>query len=100
MGTHVVPVCPELIISTDNIKEYIFKGTKDMAPKFVLATMSSILKTGTNANYLPEDSKAINGMQVKLTFSFMAMGNCFPVTVTVSCLTKKRDATGRKFYSC
>ena len=61
-GTHVVPVCPELIISTDDNTEYIFEGTKDVAPKFVLTTKSSITKKGTNAIYWPEDSKAMNGM--------------------------------------
>jgi hypothetical protein len=50
-GTHIVPVHPELIISTDDTTEYIFEGTKDVAPKFVLATKSSILKRGTNAIY-------------------------------------------------
>jgi hypothetical protein len=71
-GTHIVPVRPELIISTDDTTEYIFEGTKDVAPKLVLATKSSILKRGTNAIYRPEDSKAMNGMRVKLTFSFTA----------------------------
>jgi hypothetical protein len=67
-GTQVVPICPELIISTNDTTDYIFKGTKNVAPKFVLATKSSILEKGTSAIYRPEDSKAMNGMQVKLTF--------------------------------
>jgi hypothetical protein len=36
-----------------------------------------------------EDSKAMNGMHVKLTFTFTAMGNCFPLVVTVTGLTEK-----------
>ena len=96
-GTHIVPVHPELIISTDDTTEYIFEGTKDVAPKFVLATKSSILKRGTNAIYLPEDNKTMNGMQVKLTFSFTAGGNSFPVAVTVSGLTKKEMPPGEDF---
>ncbi len=67
-GTHVVPVRPELVILTDDTTEYIFEGTKDVAPKFVLTTKSSIMKKGIDAIYWPEDSKAMNGMRVKLTF--------------------------------
>ena len=96
-GTHIVPVRPELIISTDDTTEYIFEGTKDVAPKFVLATKSSILKSGTNAIYRPEDSKAMNGMRVKLTFSFTAGGNSFLVAVTVTGLTKKEMPPGEDF---
>ncbi len=96
-GTHVVPIRPELIISTDNTIGYIFEETKDVAPKFVLATKSSIQKLGSKAIYRPDDSKAMNGMQVKPTFSFTAMGNCFPVTVTVSGLSKKEMPPGEDF---
>jgi hypothetical protein len=31
----------------------------------------------------------MNGMRVKLTFTFTAMGNCFPLVVTVMGLIKK-----------
>ncbi len=96
-GTHAVLVCPELIISTDNTIKYIFKGTEDVAPKFVLATNSSILKKGTHAIYWLEDSKAMNGMQVKLTFSVMAMDNCFLVSATVLGLTKNEMSTEEDF---
>ncbi len=89
-GTSVSPVLPELIVSTDDTTEYIFEGTKDDQPKFVLTTKSSIVKQGTNALYCMEDSKAMNGMCVKHTFTFTAMGNCFPLVVTVMGLTKKK----------
>jgi hypothetical protein len=78
-GTSVCPVLPELIVSTDDTTEYIFDQTKDDQPKFVLTTKSSIGKQGTNALYCVEDSKSMNGMRVKLTFTFTAMGNCFPL---------------------
>jgi len=68
-----------------------------VAPKFVLATKSSILNRGTNAIYPQEDSKAMNGMQVKLTFSFTAGGNSFLVAVTVSGLTEKEMPPGEDF---
>ena len=65
-GTHIVPIRPELIISTNNTTEYIVEGNKDVVPKFVLATKYSILKKGTSAIYQPEDSKTINGMRVNI----------------------------------
>jgi hypothetical protein len=88
-GTSVCPVLPELIVSTDDTTEYIFEGTKDDQPKFVLTTKSSIEKQGTNALYCVEDSKAMNGLHVKLSFIFTTMVNCFPLVVTVTGLTKK-----------
>ncbi len=97
MGYSYFPIRPELIISTDNTTEYIVEGNKDVAPKFVFATKSPILKKGTSVIYRLEDSMAMNGMQVKLTFSFTTAGNCFPVTVTVSGLTKKEMPPGEDF---
>jgi hypothetical protein len=49
-GTSVFPVLPELIVSTDDTTEYIFEGTCEKQPKFVLATKSSIMKRGSNAH--------------------------------------------------
>jgi hypothetical protein len=54
-GTSVFPVLPELIVSTDNTTEYVFEGTCEEQPKFVLATKSSIMKRGTNALYQVQD---------------------------------------------
>jgi hypothetical protein len=39
----------------------------------------------------------MNGMQVKLTYSFKAMGNCLPVKVTMLGLTKKEGPLGEDF---
>ena len=38
----------------------------------------------------------MNGMRVKLTFTFTAMGNCFPLVVTVTGLTKW-EMSGKDF---
>ncbi len=46
-GTSVYPVLPELIVSTDDTTEYIFEGTQNKEPMFVLATKMSIGKRGT-----------------------------------------------------
>ena len=87
-GTSVFPVLPELIVSTDDTTEYIFEGKCEKESKFVLATKSSIMKRGSNALYRVHDSKSMSGMRVKLTFTFTAMGNCFPLVVTVTGLTE------------
>jgi hypothetical protein len=48
-GTSVFPLLPELIISTDDTTEYIFEGTANEQPKFVLAPKMAVSKQGTNS---------------------------------------------------
>jgi len=43
-----------------------------------------------------QDCKSMNGMRVKLTFTFTAMGNCFPLVVTVTGLTEW-EMSGKDF---
>jgi hypothetical protein len=50
-GTSVFQVLPELIVSTDDTTEYIFEGTCEEQPTFVLATKMSTMKQGPNALY-------------------------------------------------
>jgi hypothetical protein len=54
------------------------------------------MKRGTNALYQVQDCKSMSGMRVKLTFTFTAMGNCFPLVVTVTGLTEW-DMSGKDF---
>ncbi len=95
-STSVFPIPPELIISTDDTTEYIFEGMVNEQPQFVLATKLAVSKRGTNSLYRVEDSKSTNGLQVKLTFTFTAMGNCFPLVVNVVGLTEK-EMPGKDF---
>ena len=87
-GTSVLPVLPELIVSSDDTTEYIFEGKFEKEPRFVLATKSLIMKRGINALYQVQDNKSTRGMRVKRTLTFTAMGNCFPLVVTVTGLTE------------
>ena len=96
-GCPVHPVHPALIFSTDDTTEYIFEGTKNTPHNFVLTTKSSIQKRGTNAVYNTEDNKSMNGMRVKLTFTFSAMGTSMPLVVTVTGLTEKEMPDGKEF---
>jgi hypothetical protein len=95
-GTSVFPVLPELIISTDDMTEYVFEGTCEEQPKFVLDTKSSIMKQGTNALYLVQDIKLMSSMRMKLTFTFTAMGYCFSIVVTMTGLCHRPWHCGGK----
>ena len=46
--------------------------------------------------YKVEDSESMNGLQVKLTFTFTAIRNCCPLVVTVAGLTEK-EMPGKDF---
>ncbi len=87
-GTSVFPILPKLIVSTDDMTEYILEGMCNEQPKCVLATKSLIMKRGSNALYQVQDSKLMSWTRVKLTFTFTAMGYCFPIVVTVMGLTE------------
>jgi hypothetical protein len=87
-GASVFPILPELIVSTDDTTEYIFKGMCEEQPKCVLATKLSIMKRGTNVLYQVQDSKSMSRMRVKLNFTFTIMGNRFPLVVTMAGLTE------------
>ncbi len=85
------------MFSTDDTTEYIFEGIKGHSFKFVLVTKSSVKERGTKSLYKIDDSKAMNGMRVKLTFTFSAAGNCFPLVVTVTGLTEKEMPPEKDF---
>ncbi len=86
-GTSVYPILPELIVSTDHTTEYIFEGTQNEQPKLARQPRRQLIM---------EDSKSMNGMQVKLMFTFPPLGNCFPLAVTVVGLTEK-EMPGKDF---
>jgi hypothetical protein len=89
LGVSVYPVKPEYIYSTDDTTCYIFEGKVNGQDKWTLVTNESIRNSGTNAVYRVDDSKIMNGMRVKLTFTFSAAGMCAPLFVTVSGLSKE-----------
>jgi hypothetical protein len=96
-GASFFSVEPYLLYLTDNTTEYIFEGAqKKFVPNF-LTTKSSISKQGTNVVYKCKDNKLMSGMHVKLTFTFSAMGTCFPLACTVTGLTERKMLTGEEF---
>jgi hypothetical protein len=96
-GAPVYPVQPWLLYSTDDTTEYIYDGTKKAYVPYVLTTGTSISKQGTHAVYKCKDDKSMSGMRVKLTFTFSAMGTCFPLVCTVSGLSEREMPTGKEF---
>ncbi len=96
-GTPAYPVQPWLLYSTDDTTEYIYDGTKKAYVPYVLTTGTSISKRRTHAVYKCEDDKSMSGMHVKLTFTFSAMGTCFPLVCTVTGLTEREMPTGKEF---
>jgi hypothetical protein len=96
-GASVYPVEPYLLYSTDDTTEYIFEGTQKKFVPYVFTTKSSISKQETNAVYKCKDNKSMSGMRVKLTFTFSAMGTCFPLDCTVTGLTEREMLTGEEF---
>ncbi len=88
---------PWLLYSTDDTTEYIYDGTKKAYVPYVLTTGTSITKQGTHAVYKCEDDKSMSGMCVKMTFTFSAMGTCFPLVCTDTGLTEREMSTGNKF---
>ncbi len=88
-GVAVYPVKPEYTFSTDDTTCYIFEGKESGKDKWTLVSTDSIKRSGTNAVYRVEDNKMMNGMRVKLTFTFSAAGMCAPLFVTVSGLSEE-----------
>jgi hypothetical protein len=96
-GSAVYPVEPYLVYSTDDTTEYIFEGTKQAFVPYVLTSTSSVSKHCTNALYKCKDNQSMSEMQVKLTFTFSAMGTCFPLVCTITGLTEREMPTGEEF---
>ena len=80
----VLPVKPAYIYSTDETTNYAYEGTRAEKGRFVLVTKKSVAKSGTQAMYNCDDNKSMSGMRLKCTFTFSALGACFPLVVTVA----------------
>ena len=80
----VLPVKPAYIYSTDETTNYAYEGTRTEKGRFVLVTKKSVAKSGTQAVYNCDDNKSMSGMRLKCTFTFSALGACFPLCVMVA----------------
>jgi len=96
-GCPVYPVRPEYIFSSDETTEYIYEGTKTKTDQFVLTSKKSIAKRATSSLFRVQNDKSMNGMRVKLTFTFSAIGTCMPLVCTVAGLTEREMPNGDEF---
>lgn len=80
----IVPVLPHFKFSTDDTTQFIFVGHETKSDKFKLALRDCLDERGTHSVYHVDDQKNMNGMRVKLTWTFSACGRCGPLFVTVT----------------
>jgi hypothetical protein len=94
-GIPVYVVGPELITSTDDSTVYIFEGHSPKTDVFRLVTKESCATKGTNSVYNIDDSNAMCGMRVKITWTFSGGGTCAPLFITVSGLNEREMPPGK-----
>ena len=83
------PVKPEYVFSTDDTVNYIFEGTEQKKDLFRLVSSSAISNSGTRSKYKINESNNMNGLRVKLTYTFSAAGTSSPIFVSVCGLTER-----------
>jgi hypothetical protein len=84
----VKPVLAQLKFSTDDCMQFIFVGHQSKPDEFRLVPRASLGSRGTNAVFNIDEQKHMNGMRVRLTWTFSACGRCAPLFVTVCGLSE------------
>ena len=79
----IIPVRPEMILSTDDTVQYIFEGKGQKKDLFRLVASKAFKKAGTRSKFKNDDSKNMCGMRVKLTYTFSGAGTMAPIFITV-----------------
>ena len=69
----IIPVKPQYIFSTDDTVVYAFEGLGTKEEKFRLVSVKSKRNAGSRSVYNLDENKAMNGLRVKLTFTFSAI---------------------------
>lgn len=85
----VRPVKPELIFSTDDTTVFIYEGKQNKKDKWSMVTKSSLAGSGTKSCYSLDDGSNMNGLRIKMTFTFSAAGTCAPLFFSVCGLTEQ-----------
>ena len=84
----IIPVKPQYIFSTNDTVVYTFERLGIKQEKFWLISESSCKNSDTKAVYKVAHDKQYNGIWVKLTYTFLALGSCAPIFVSVKGLSK------------
>ncbi len=71
-----------------------------MQEKYKLITKQSLMETGTNACYSCIENSNMNGLCIKMTFTFSAEGTCAPLFITVGGLIEQELPGGSGFKHC
>ena len=86
----IIPIIPTMCYSTDDTTDYIYecygnnrKGT------FRLVSNKSLKNAGSRSRYTIDNSKSMNGLRVKLTYTFSAAGTMAPIFISVLGLTER-----------
>ena len=92
LATNNLPVYPiksHYVMSTDDTVVYVYEGTGRKESTFKLVGANSAYSSGVRSKYNLDESKMMNGMRLKMTFTFSAAGTCAPLCITVSGLSKE-----------
>ena len=80
---------PDLVFSTDDTVQYIFEGKGVAKEKYRLVSSNTTKSSGTRAKYNVTNSQNMQGMRVKLTYTFSAAGMNAPLFITVTGLSER-----------
>jgi hypothetical protein len=83
-GAPIWAVKPQLLFSTDDTTTYIFDGKAGEKANWVVASDTAVMNRGTQAIYQQEKVNMMNGLRVKVTFTFSGAGMTAPLFITVS----------------
>ena len=85
----VIPIKTQYIYLSDDTVMYVFERKGKDNDLFRLVSSKTLKHAGSNSKYQSDDSNMMNGMRVKLTFTFSAIGTCAPIFISVCGLTQK-----------
>ena len=88
-GAPIWAIRPQLLFSTDDTTAYIFDGKAGKEGKWVFASDTAIRNRGTQSIYRQEKVNMMNGVRVKVTFTFSGAGMTAPLFITVSGLSEE-----------
>ena len=85
----IVPVLPALILSIDDIVNYIFEGGVKKQSQFLLITSKALLNAGTRSKYHTKENNILCGLRVKLTYTFLSA--CTIALILISVLVGLKE---------
>ena len=87
-------VKPQYVLSSDDIVTFAFAGTEKREAIWRVVGSKLLSKAGTNAKYRRDDSGYMNGLCVKVTYTFSAAGTVANLFVSICGLTGKELPKG------